>query len=99
MSEADEYIDDGWSDGDATQCPKCNGDGIVDCYCGGDLCVCTNYGEKDCGLCYGEGFVSEERAAAYLKRAREIAQAFAEGFKKAQEAEPPAPAPQGEADA
>lgn len=92
MSENDEYDFD---DYDLPPCPKCNGDGTVDCYCGGDLCVCTNYGEKLCGLCYGDGEVSEERAAAYLKRKRELSQAFAEALKKSQASAEPAP--QGEA--
>ena len=41
------------------QCPRCSGWGHINCYCGGDLCVCENYGEKDCPLCHGEGDVSE----------------------------------------
>lgn len=98
MSDDAQDFDDGWYDlPDHPPCPKCDGAGVVDCYCGGDLCVCTNYGEKPCGLCYGDGEVSEERAAAYLKRKRELSQAFAEALKKSQASAEPAPAPQGEA--
>lgn len=42
-------------------CPHCSGFGHVDCHCGGDLCVCTNYGEATCRVCHGEGEVSAER--------------------------------------
>ena len=45
---------------DYIACPRCSGYGYIDCYCGGDLCVCENYGERDCPLCHGEGEVSEE---------------------------------------
>jgi len=48
-------------------CPRCMGDGSVSCHCGGDLCVCDNYGERDCPVCFGEGDVSPEREAQYLK--------------------------------
>lgn len=30
---------------------RCGGSGVVDCYCGGDLCVCHNHGEVDCDGC------------------------------------------------
>jgi hypothetical protein len=36
-------------------CEDCQGLGTVNCYCGGDLCVCLNYGEKDCPTCGGSG--------------------------------------------
>lgn len=32
-------------------CDTCQNLGIVDCHCGGDLCVCLNYGEKPCPDC------------------------------------------------
>lgn len=48
-------------------CPRCMGDGSVSCHCGGDLCVCDNYGERDCPVCFGEGDVSREREGQYLK--------------------------------
>lgn len=28
-------------------CPHCMGLGTVECRCGGDLCVCDNYGDRD----------------------------------------------------
>lgn len=67
MSEAEDYDDDR----DGITCPRCQGDGTVDCHCGGDLCVCLNYGERDCPACYGEGEVSEERHARYLENQRQ----------------------------
>lgn len=65
MSETadDGYYDD---DMDSIQCPRCGGWGIVSCYCGGDLCVCHNYGDAPCPLCIGEGTVSEAREQQYL---------------------------------
>lgn len=35
-------------------CDLCDNQGSVNCYCGGDLCVCTNYGERVCPKCYGD---------------------------------------------
>lgn len=29
----------------------CGGTGSLDCYCGGDLCVCHNHGEVECYGC------------------------------------------------
>ena len=55
---------------DAIPCPRCQGDGSVDCHCGGDLCVCENYGERDCPTCYGEGEVSQDRHARYRESER-----------------------------
>lgn len=55
-------------------CPRCDGHRAVDCHCGGDLCVCENYGEKDCPLCYGEGVATPERAEKYLRGRREMAE-------------------------
>lgn len=40
---------------DAIWCDRCQGTGSVDCYCGGDFCVCANGGERDCPRCGGEG--------------------------------------------
>lgn len=34
-------------------CCECNNTGMVDCYCGGDLCVCENNGEEPCPHCDG----------------------------------------------
>lgn len=33
------------------QSGECDGDGHVDCLCGGDLCVCHNHGEIECFGC------------------------------------------------
>lgn len=32
-------------------CETCDNMGVVDCFCGGDLCVCRNNGEKPCPDC------------------------------------------------
>lgn len=29
----------------------CGGTGYLNCYCGGDLCVCGNFGEVECPGC------------------------------------------------
>lgn len=34
-------------------CDYCCNTGWVDCYCGGDLCVCSNNGEYPCPRCDG----------------------------------------------
>lgn len=34
-------------------CENCNNTGWVNCYCGGDLCVCENNGEEECPVCGG----------------------------------------------
>jgi hypothetical protein len=34
-------------------CDACQNMATVDCLCGGDLCVCLNYGERDCPKCGG----------------------------------------------
>ena len=41
-----------WKPGE--YCDRCQNTGTVDCHCGGDLCVCENYGEKECPCCHGE---------------------------------------------
>lgn len=39
-------------------CGSCDGHGVKDCYCGGDLCVCGQQ-EYDCPRCDGAGYVME----------------------------------------
>ena len=34
-------------------CSECCNTGWLDCYCGGDLCVCDNNGEYPCPHCDG----------------------------------------------
>ena len=57
-------------------CPRCDGHMSVACHCGGDLCVCENYGEEACPLCGGEyggeGYVAKEKADAYLATRAEM---------------------------
>lgn len=57
---------------DGPPCPRCDGMRTVSCHCGGDLCVCENYGEKDCPLCFGEGVADPKRAEKYLEQEREM---------------------------
>lgn len=33
-------------------CERCHNTGELDCHCGGDLCVCTNYGTYPCPDCH-----------------------------------------------
>lgn len=35
-------------------CEHCQNTGSLDCYCGGDLCVCENNGEYECPYCHGD---------------------------------------------
>jgi hypothetical protein len=34
-------------------CDHCHNTGELDCHCGGDLCVCDNYGTYPCPHCDG----------------------------------------------
>ena len=38
-------------DSESGWCDACSGTGEVDCYCGGDLCVCANHGTMPCPHC------------------------------------------------
>lgn len=35
-------------------CERCQNTGWIECMCGGDICVCENYGEMECPVCFGE---------------------------------------------
>lgn len=35
-------------------CWTCNGLGVVECLCGGDFCVCMDFGEAPCPGCGGD---------------------------------------------
>lgn len=48
-----------WKPGE--YCHRCSNTGEVNCHCGGDLCVCENYGEMICPRCDG---MSAEYACA-----------------------------------
>lgn len=65
-------------DEDFCNCPRCSGYGEIDCHCGGDICVCENYGKATCPLCHGECEVSETRYHRYFEIQRENARIFAE---------------------
>lgn len=71
-------------------CPRCDGHQEVPCYCGGDFCICENYGDKPCPLCGGayggEGYVSEERAEQYLRKQAEFHAVIRPLFKNGGEA-------------
>lgn len=69
-------------DEDYRLCPRCSGFGTIDCHCGGDLCVCENYGERDCPLCYGEGEVSDAVRDRYQAATAENDRLFAEARAK-----------------
>ncbi len=34
-------------------CEHCGGSGETECYCGGDFCICDNYGVAVCPYCEG----------------------------------------------
>lgn len=69
-------LSDDWNVEPGVICPRCMGDRTVDCNCGGDLCVCENYGERDRPVCHGEGDVTEEREEQYLEIRRQQAEAM-----------------------
>ena len=73
-------VDDFYDEGEGCMCPRCMGQGSLNCYCGGDQCYCENQGDVDCSLCLGDGEVSQERYDAYCKRENEMHAAF-HGFK------------------
>lgn len=91
----DDYFDD---DGEGPPCPRCDGDGTVNCYCGGDFCVCENYGEKDCPLCHGEGVADPERAEKYLETEREMVTFLRNALEEAKAPEISTPDNSGERD-
>lgn len=41
-------------------CEECHGTGEKDCYCGGDLCVCDNFGTYECPACQGLGEIDDD---------------------------------------
>lgn len=48
----EDYIDDDDDDFGEKWCAECNNMGIIECDCGGDLCVCENNGEIECPACH-----------------------------------------------
>lgn len=83
---------DDYDDSEACCCPRCGGVGSVSCHCGGDLCVCANYGDMDCPTCEARGEVTEKVYDAYMKREREIMAAF-HGWNASPKSEGTEPAP------
>ena len=49
-----------YDDREEVWCEECQGLGEIECDCGGDLCVCLNYGTRDCPKCGGLGHTLEE---------------------------------------
>lgn len=78
------YIPDGH-----VLCPRCDGHQVVNCHCGGDLCICDNHGEEPCPFCGGEyggeGYVpKDEKYERYVKRQAEMAAAFRKAMAESQ---------------
>lgn len=46
MQEMAEHDSDPW-------CEECHNLGEIPCLCGGDLCICMNYGSIPCPVCHG----------------------------------------------
>lgn len=77
--------DDDFDDyGEGCMCPHCGALGSVPCHCGGDLCVCENYGDRDCPVCCGEGSVSNELYNKYMENQRIQARLWDEARRKAE---------------
>lgn len=53
MKPPTEAMTDHDEDEDDTEpcCDRCCNLGVIDCLCGGDFCVCHNYGEMPCPKC------------------------------------------------
>lgn len=49
-----EQLDDDPGDSERGYCSTCSNTGMLNCYCGGDLCVCENQGEFPCPKCNGD---------------------------------------------
>ncbi len=45
--EWEDYEDDAGDE----WCDHCGNLGVIDCFCGGDICVCRNRGEIECPHC------------------------------------------------
>lgn len=73
---------DTYDDHELFSCPHCSGFGSVECHCGGDLCVCDNYGEEMCPVCFGEGEITEDRYDRYEESRRKHFAALAHLFPK-----------------
>lgn len=57
-------------------CDRCNGDGTTNCYCCGDFCCCGANDELPCGVCHGEGYITEARWEKRRAALREMMKAF-----------------------
>lgn len=87
MGEREFFCDDGYDD-DGVTCPRCMGDGTVNCYCAGDFCICDNFGDADCPVCHTEGTVTPEREAGYFKSLAEQRELLRELFASPRPATP-----------
>lgn len=76
MSEDfDDFYDDETPEG-MVVCDNCNGDGEVDCHCGGDQCYCGANDGLTCPVCHGEQHITKERWEKRAARHREIMKAL-----------------------
>lgn len=48
----------------ASWCATCQNTGWINCYCGGDLCICENNGEEPCPSCDGDFVCDDPEEAA-----------------------------------
>ena len=71
----EDFYDDEWPEG-AVVCDRCNGEGEVDCRCGGDFCCCGANDELTCPVCHGEEYITKERWEKRAKAHREIMEAL-----------------------
>lgn len=79
-----EVYEDDFCD-DYPPCPHCHATGEVNCHCGGDLCICENYGDAPCPVCQGQQTVSGAVYESYFKKAKENRAALAPILLAAQE--------------
>lgn len=74
--ESDDYYDEGEIPEGMVICDRCNGEGEVDCRCGGDFCLCGAASELTCPVCHGEEWITKERWEKRAKAHREIMEAL-----------------------
>lgn len=72
MIHPDDIPEDREDEEEIVICPHCGGLYDVPCYCGGDLCVCENHGDKTCPVCGGLGDVIGETYDRYMARQAEM---------------------------
>jgi len=77
--DSDRYDDMEYDEGEIPEgmviCDRCNGEGEVDCRCGGDQCYCGRQ-EVTCQVCHGEEYITKERWEKRAAAHREIMDAL-----------------------